>query len=438
MSARQALRAALGGVMAAVTMVAGAIPAGATVEPAHRLDSVQRPNEALAGETADALRTGQGGSPLVAGALHDSAGQPLGGTSLRIDLEPAPSVISAAGVGVGLEYIKVDEARTAVDGTFAFTAPPFSGLRGYADEHGVVSALITSSDGQNSVWRRIYLQAPAEGNGRWRLAEPAPARKTVPDQLRKIDGSRSDVGVAAGNPGEDASSLRLVGHPPASSGKAPLGIPNPAQYCNSNEGYYFAMSDLPVKRSLVTVRAHATGPNTTATYAWSTTNTTQIEAAANIGAGGALAKAGFTNVQSNSAGINFEIGHYRPAHFQAEFEFRTWDLWCEHHITLEKRLSGKYEWRPYRFTGGNDIIPAGGNQGVCPDPDTVVPISSPTWVARDSTWTRYGGVDFSTVKLDSRTTNGENWKLTVTPVRSAHICGLEDVPVYASYVMEQY
>ncbi|GAA2872066.1 hypothetical protein GCM10020220_071690 [Nonomuraea rubra] len=302
----------------------------------------------------------------------------------------------------------------------------------------MVSALITSSGGQDSVWRRIYLKAPAASKGRWMLAEPTPARRSVSEELRKIDGSRTAAEVTVDHFPEDASSLRLLGYPSGSSGQTTQSIPNPAQYCNSNEGYYFAMSDLPIKRSLVTVRAHATGPNTTATYAWSTTNTTQIEAAANIAAGGALAKAGFTNVQSNSAGINFEIGHYRPAHFQAEFEFRTWDLWCEHHITLEKRLSGKYEWRPYRFTGGNDIIPGGGNQGVCPDPDTVVPISSPTWVARDTTWTRYGGVDFSTVKLDSRTTNGESWKLTVTPVRSAHICGLEDVPVYASYVMEQY
>ncbi|NRQ30902.1 hypothetical protein HII36_03490 [Nonomuraea sp. NN258] len=194
-------------------------------------------------------------------------------------------------------------------------------------------------------------------------------------KLREIDGSGPRAELATG-PREDETSLRLVGHPAGLSGSSPLRILNPAQYCNSNEAYFFAMSDLPIKREMVTVRAHATGPKTEAAYAWGITNSTQVEAAANIGAGGGLAKAGFTYVQNNSTGIDFKIGHYRPVHFQAQFEFRTWDLWCEDYITLKQRLSRKFEWRLYRFTGGNDIIPRGGNQGVCHDPDYVVPISS--------------------------------------------------------------
>ncbi|NJP89398.1 hypothetical protein HCN51_08035 [Nonomuraea sp. FMUSA5-5] len=276
---------------------------------------------------------------------------------------------------------------------------------------------------------------PTAKDDRWTLAEPAPNRKAVTRQQRVIDGS----GFAPPATVESESTLELVGYSDSSSGTPQQrAMPNPAQYCNSNEGYFFALADIPVKRSYVTVRAHATGPNTSATYAWGTTATTQIEAAANIATAGALAKVGFTNVQTVSAGINFEIGHFRPAHFQAEFDFRTWDLWCQNYTILETRISGKYEWRPYRFAGGNDIIPGGGNQGVCPDPDTTTSISSATWVARDTTWTRYGGVDFGTVKLDSRTTNGSNWKLTVTPERTASICGLEDLPIYASYVMEEY
>lgn len=50
----------------------------------------------------------------------------------------------------------------------------------------------------------------------------------------------------------------------------------------------------------------------------------------------------------------------------------------------------------------------------------------------------YGGVDFGTVKLDSRQTNGDQWKLTVTLTKPAEICGLDDQPVGASFVMESY
>ncbi|WP_433515367.1 hypothetical protein ACQP2T_06945 [Nonomuraea sp. CA-143628] len=431
---QRALRGALCTLLAATAIVAGTPTSNATVEPEHQLKGTQRPNAALAEAASKALRGAeQDIVPLVAGTLHDSAGRPLADTSLRVDLEPTRAFISSADVGVGLEYVKLAETRTAKDGSFAFTAPRLQDLTGYADEHGVASALITSAGGQHNVWRRIYLHTPSAKSSRWTLAEPAPPRKAITNRQRVIDGS----GFAPSTTTENEAALQLVGHP-ASPSSTPQAIPNPAQYCNSNEGYFFAMSDLPVKRSLVTVRAHATGPNTTATYAWGNTETTQVEAAANIAVGGALAKVGFTGVQTVSAGIDFAIGHFRPAHFQAEFEFRTWDLWCENYITLEKRLSGKFEWRPYRFTGGNDIIPGGGNQGVCPDPDTTTSISSATWVARDSTWTRYGDVDFGTVALASRTTNGSNWKLTVTPVKPASICGLEDVPIYASYVMEEY
>ncbi|WP_147267790.1 hypothetical protein [Spongiactinospora rosea] len=419
----------------ATALMAVITPSSSAAEP-KRLANAIRPNAALAETAQAALRAEQNSTPLVAGTLRDIRGNTLSGTPLRIDLEPTRSIIAASSSGVGIEYIKIGETRTADDGSFSFKSPELKDLAGYVDQEGVASALITSSGGSYSVWRRVYLHTPTGAKGEWTLAQPPAPKGPRPADPVSYNVDRS--GFKPGVSREDESSLSLVGHAngaPA-NGSRQQGIPDPGQYCGTGEIYYFAMAEIPVQVRMVTLRGHLTGPDTTAKYEWTTTGKTEVEAAANVGAGGNLATVGFTNVQSVSAGITFEIGNFRPAHFRAQFQFRTWDLWCEDVITLKKRISGKYEWRPYKFTGGNEIATAGGPPNCREDHTT--PIVSTTWVSRDTSWTYYGGVQLGDVKLDSRQTNGEYWKLSVIPDEPAEICGIDDYPVDASYVMEKF
>ncbi|NJP89399.1 hypothetical protein HCN51_08040 [Nonomuraea sp. FMUSA5-5] len=155
MPLKRALHGALCALLATTTLVAGAQTSNAAIEPEHPLRGTQRPNAALVEAARNSHLTQRDSVPLIAGTLRDSAGHALADTPLRIDLEPTRALISTTGVGIGLEYVKLAEARTAQDGTFAFTSGRFQDLTGYADQNGVASALITSAGGQHNVWRRI-------------------------------------------------------------------------------------------------------------------------------------------------------------------------------------------------------------------------------------------------------------------------------------------
>ena len=95
-----------------------------------------------------------------------------------------------------------------------------------------------------------------------------------------------------------------------------------------------------------------------------------------------------------------------------------------------------YEWRPFKFTGGNAKLKPRQPVFRCRGRYRAK-IQNPLWVARQSSYTHQVGATISTARLRVRQTNSEHHRLTFTPTRRrAWLCGSNDYVTFARQVRE--
>lgn len=342
--------------------------------------------------------------PTIEGILRSPSGEPAADASIRLDLEPDQSLASTVDQGVGVALIQLGSATTDARGRWVVSFPPLDDLRGYSS--GGSASLLVSAAG--AVELAYHVEVSAE-----LLQVPT----TLPES--EFDGSTVTTGFELTAQRFDESSTAAF---------------FPSDVCGGASTYYWVRSDVNIIRTMNRVQRIFTKDKTKWRYNWSTTNETRVDAAINMGTGGALVSGGFVAVQSQSAGVKFKAGNSKNFDAAVEFDNRAWDLWCRP-ITGSDWLSSTYEWRPFKFTGGNDKLSPKYSIFSC-NAANKVSISSETWVARTTTYTYGVGAHLSTVDLRVRQSNSSGHKLTFVPSGTAHLCGSNDYPIDALQVRE--
>lgn len=413
--------------------------AGASSVPV--VGSLVDPNDALAQQVqhgSDALHL------LMSGTLLAPTGKAAAaGTSVRVDIEPASDYAAAQPSNVGVALVRLAETTTSGSGAFQLSAPAPSDLTGYVNNDGTVSLLITSAGSSGQLLRHVRAYPPTGDDPTWRwadrddaIAPPGAAAGTAGQQQA----------LTAGNDGGTGANLTgLVLKSTAISKTSALHLRQVAQaatagvygddYC-PGDTYYWTRSDANIIKTWDRIQRVYTMGKTTWKYDWSTTSSTSVDAAANLGRGGALLTAGYVGVQTSSSGVNFSFGHNANMDAAVQFDNRPYYLYCHSVVSGKTWYSGVYEWRPYKFTGGNTHLSPKYAIFAC-NATYKAPISYPLWVARSTSYTYQIGATLSVANLRVAQTNNSSHTLTFTPGTSgAKICGKGDYPVYATQVRE--
>lgn len=445
--ARLLLTAAAAASTTATTVVSSATAASDSSRP-HPADpaavaAAAEPRMALAFEPNPRLQAAADastapGSTLMTGRLLDPAGEPLPDTEVRIDLEPAPSVAAAAPAGAGVALVRLGFATSDDQGRFRVEAQPLADLHGYVDRDGSASLLITSSSARGRLLYHVSA-FPPEGSAReWTWASPDPGVAAGPVSPTRATGSLSATS-APGPAGLTGLVLHTTDSPAAPAGGTAGSLAATAvaggDYC-PGVTYYWRRYDGAVIKNWSRVQRVFTKGRTKWRYNWSTTASTMVDAAANLGKAGALVSAGFVHVQRASAGVDFSFGHQVDADAAVQFDNRPYYLYCHDVPSGKTWYSGVYEWRPYKFTGGNQHMKPKNAIFRCRAAYRIK-IRDPLWVARSTSYTYSGGAKLSTISVRVKQQNDAYHKLTFVPKPApAWLCGSNDYPVYARQVKE--
>lgn len=382
-----------------------------TIEPNPGLDRFMRTTARTAGDPL-----------MVSGTLVDQAGQPIPGEIMRADIDPIRSVVSAAAEDVGVAPIEVGKDTTNANGAFSIRVPQPSDWDSYVEPDGSIRITLLSAGPTHQYVYHVTLVPPATADGSWRWseydaavvdAEAAPARVANEETLIP-------------------DNLLLVAEPEA-TGTARL--TDAARGICGGYDRYWKRSDRNKWLRGVKIQRVRTLNDIRIGYDWSNTKETRTDSAINTGRDGALVKGGFTSVQNDSSGVDYSVSNNEWKDLQAQFDYRAWDLFCVDPTTGEQHPTNRWEYRPYKFTGGNRQVTPGSGPWSCQDRYSVS-IEDTLWVAKTTSNTFSAGVDLGFLNLRSNQSNSSTHKLTINPDRRTRICGSNAYPVNARMVRE--
>jgi hypothetical protein len=364
---------------------------------------------------------------LLAGTLMDDQGRPVAGVEVRVDLEPSRAVVHRQPKNVGAMSLQLARAATDSAGRFELRVPKLADpFEGFADQDGTVSLLVGSFGRTHSLLYHLRVRPPATDGAGWTWASVDAA---------VISPQASTIRRSAKVRTQGLRALRLTAHRNAPRAKRAGGI-DVGEACSHNAWTWRKATGIgDLERRWVNVQRIHTDNQIRARYEWSNTSNLETDAAANLGAKGVLVSAGFVRSETVSAGVDFTLPAFGYQDAQVDFTFRPYHLQCMNPITGHWYYSGKFEWRPEIFTGGNRF--AKPYSAIFPCGQYVTPIEQRLWVARTSSFTYANGVSLLGVTLRSRQTNSENHKLTYTASSPTWICGKDDWPTRASQVREK-
>lgn len=379
------------------------------------MHAAQRPNEELVHRAAEEPAAGAGS--LASGTLLTVHGRPAAGATVRFDLEPMRS-LTASRVPRATELVKLGEAVTDAQGRWSLQVNALGDLSGYREADGSSSLLVTAHGKDVQLLQHLQVKAPRAQGAAWSWSS-LDAELTAP--------AASGAGAAGAGPASIQLDLRAQRAPEVSPD---MGVKGGGICAGS---FYWDRSDANVIKTWDRVQRIFTASRTTWEYEWDNENNTTVDAAANLGRGGALVRAGLTKIQTNSAGFRAVNGVKRSRDLVIQLDNRAYFLYCRD--PGGSRYSGVYEWRPLSWTGGNRSAAPKYPIFKC-NPRWAIRITFPTWTAQKSSHTYGVGAELAGVGLRVAQTNSSSHKLTFNPRARARLCGSNNYPVYARQVRE--
>lgn len=379
-------------------------------------------------------------SVVTSGVLRDADGKPLSGVKLRADLEPTRAAQLAAGTDAGAELAKLDEAVTDGQGRFVFKASALGDMSGYVEDDGSVSVLVTSTKGEHNLMYHLTAFPDPAGRAPWNWKNKD---SKVADDSQVDEPTRHAArGLGRGNGAIGVKLTDKNANPEAPPGSDERGFDgyNGADGCYSYETYYWVRIDSPNQVIFTNARlqrAYNQSRMVQWKYDWTNTNTNSVDSAANLGAGGALVAAGYVSVQTDANGTTFTRGTNQQADASVNYDNRPYNLYCS--WAGSSRYSGKYEWRPFSWTGGTSYAALNTPVFTC-NYTYRVKIATPVWLSQDATRTmQYSyGSSLGGVNLRTISSVGSGYKITYTPGSvGAYLCGHGGYPVQVAQAREQ-
>lgn len=396
-------------------------------------------------QLAQTLATSSAPSPATASVISAVVAPAEGavdvaGLDVSLYLEPARHITSPAPQGAGFALVKLATGTVQRNGDLDLRVPFITDFTGYQDQvDQSLSVLLMGGNETATVYRRFQVRPPTEPGLPWALATPDEIVTTAPfetDRLedcaaRFVENEQQDCVHRTSRASLNVSTLQLPAYPATTAGA------NGADHCSGNN-YSWVRSDAHDRSSTIDLQRVRTGPYTRVAYNWQNSRRTETDSAANLGRNGALVAAGYTKVQSNSAGATFHSPRHAGAvALRAPYRFKPYYLYCQYRYAPERTYySGVYEWRAFDYRGG--ATNAGTEHWTC-QKQFVVPLSrgNSTWVARTTTSQVFGGVSLFGVGLRRSQTNSQDHKLTYYADHgNAQLCGKDADPPNAKQVRE--
>lgn len=434
----------MNGLMAAACLVAGLAPTpSASAEdgapdltapeyaPAQNVDpkpgKIKRPNASLSERAAGQAEQN---APLVmTGTATDTAGTPLADIPIRLDLEPSRASVGEP--GVASELVKLSDTKTDGSGEFTFRTRDLGDLTGYQESDGSVSVLVSSLGRAATVYQHLIMRPATKPGGAWTMAVP-------------------DGDVTGRTPGAVGAATRKAF---ARSGKsAPVNVSLKAKRTPSKSRYqaygvsgqdrcggtfYWQRSTANLSKQYVRVNRAYVKNRVKWEYRWSNSSTTQVDASANVGSGGALVAAGYVNVQTSSAGMTSVADGNIQYDARREYNFYPYYLYCINGFTGATEYSGVYEWRPYSWTGASAFGSLNTAIFNC-DSRFIGNLGGTTWSSRDATLQYSIGATLGANLRSAQTHNSSHsLYLYLRPgYTGASICGYQGDFINATQVRE--
>lgn len=339
-----------------------------------------------------------------------------GGRLRSADLTVYAYPTSADAKGM-MRGVLVAKGRTSANGDFELSLLR-SDLAPYTFEDGTMMVQVVGQSGGATV--NMTFNAKRDARGAWHNPDSGRSLASIELRTEKQTGvdRRDAVGGKAGT----------------SSAQTQAAV-SPAATCSG--GYGWGMTSN-ARYAYVPLQAYKTLSNANLLYSWQTTKSTKLEVLARNSTTGAVSATGtlaFSSQNTTAAGIDATWGYNVNRRLLAEWEYREWKEYCFliNNVTQE---TGRTEWRPYRFAGGN-YLSATTQDFTCTSTNRST-FGNSTWVSQTATTTWSGGFSIYGVGLMASTTNSATAKLTVKPRTGANatLCGNNAKPLYAQRVKE--